>query len=432
MDPTRGEPKTKAGSEDDAVSVSFFGMFYPEHDLLGSVSTSLVHFLAQTRGIDRVRVFAQEGASLPRGTGFPTERVQLKPSWQRDSPLSLVRALASLVRSGTLSDIYVFNMHMTYCGRSRIANGIGLLLPVLVRFLARRPVITYMHNLLETQDVISLGYRPTLWTKLIVRFLEFDLIRNTRLVVPLASQAEAIAKTFKRRAEVLALPNIESAWSAATFDPEDVSRDPGITRVLLFGNWGPQKDLPGALACLDALRSAGYPISVTVAGSYGSHHPDWKQRLAELADVYGKRGVAFLSTVPEDKVFNLFMSNDVLLLPYNSTGGYSGAMNLGSLSGASIIAYDCPQLREYEGVLRSGTKFISPRSAVGLASALDSLPKPLPGTRERLLTVETRLQACRTSVERFAGMIIESARDFRRSRSLRSAMTSLTSKLAHE
>jgi len=432
MDPLRDSSNSGADPPRRDCSVSFFGTFYPEHDLVGSVSTGLVRFLSESDGIDRIRVFAQRGAAFPQGWGVPTERMQLIPTWQPDRPLSLVRALVSLFRAGKLSDIYLFNMHMTYCGRSRIANGIGLLLPVIVRFLTRRPVVTYMHNLLETQDVISLGYYPSLWTKLIVKLLEFNLVRNTRLIVPLQSQAQAIARAFNRKVDVLPLPNIEGAWSVASSNITDATRNLGEVRVLLFGNWGPAKDLPGALASLDALRAKGYRISVTVAGSYGSHHLEWKQRLAELRDFYSKRGFSFLSTVPEDEVFGLFMRNDVLLLPYNSTGGYSGVMNLGSLSGASIIAYDLPQLREYEGILRSGTQFISPQSVTDLARALDSVSKAPPGIVERWVVVGARLRACKVSVEQLAHMLTEVANQFRKRRSLRSAMTALTPKVVHD
>src|SRR5208282_6911549 len=53
-----------------------------------------------------------------------------------------------------------------------------------------------------------------------------------------------------------------------------------------------------------------------------------------------------LGYVPEAELLGVVVSHDLLILPYNATGGYSGAMSVGTYCGAGVIAYDLPQLRE--------------------------------------------------------------------------------------
>src|SRR4029077_9700216 len=85
-------------------------------------------------------------------------------------------------------------------------------------------------------------------------------------------------------------------------------------RVLLFGAWGPQKDLSGAVGVLQRLRADGLPMRVTVAGGSNPNFPEFETELARLKAAAPPPDFRFLGHVADEMVPELFEGHDVLLL----------------------------------------------------------------------------------------------------------------------
>ena len=64
------------------------------------------------------------------------------------------------------------------------------------------------------------------------------------------------------------------------------------------------------------------------------------------------------------------LSSDLVILPYNAIAGPSGVMGLAAFHGCRIVAYDVPELREYDAILDGRTVFVPPRDPDALAEAV--------------------------------------------------------------
>jgi hypothetical protein len=136
----------------------------------GPTTTALTATLTQGCQFGSLIVFAQLGSKLPTNRSWPM--VRLVPCWKREDPISLIRALRIMASHSREVDGFLFNTYLTMFGRSRMANAIGNLVPPTLALVSRKPVVVYMHNFLETQDVTELGYQPSSLQRFVVRLIE--------------------------------------------------------------------------------------------------------------------------------------------------------------------------------------------------------------------------------------------------------------------
>jgi glycosyltransferase involved in cell wall biosynthesis len=369
------------------------GWFYPAIGHSGSFSTGLAMSLAESPRVRSVDVFGQEGCEIPSGLEGAVR--SLTGTFEADSPAALVRLFLSLLRRVGSLDAVVFNIYATAFGRSRITNGLGLMVPVAVRVLGRVPVVVYMHNLVETQDLPGLGYPARSLTATAGAVVERLMCTFVRVVVPLKSQTRTRNDGRALRVEAAFLPYMDFLFAArqrfrrnrmiGTVTPPTPARG---YDVVLFGNWGPQKDLIGATNALrDALRELP-DLSVAIVGDVNPHFPQYRRVFETVRSSLPTDHFRFLGALGDVQALELLEGSSVLVLPYNATGGMSGAMNLGSLTGASIVAYDLPQLRETAELLRTPVRFVTrndipelTRAVVAAVRDRRAAPVPPPPSR---------------------------------------------------
>jgi glycosyltransferase involved in cell wall biosynthesis len=357
--------------------LAIFGVFYPEFQFAGNSSTGLLLLLEESTQVSHLTVFPQRGAILP--LRHNSSRVDLVPTWSLGNPLSIITTWATMLRFRASLDGYVFNIYVTSFGRSRLANLLGLLVPSLLALLGGKPVLVYMHNMVETQDVGKLGYSPSRLALASVRIAESLLLKTTRVVVPLESQSAQVAQRLGIRPRSLMLPFVDTVLAVQSFLSDDSPgriQDSGVGgpfRILLLGTWGPQKDLRGALLKVRHARARGLSISAHVVGEVNSHHPAYDAEFQRLQKEFTNEAIRFSGKVPEDQLIATLLAHDAVLLPYVATGGYSGTMNLAAVSGLPIIAYDLPQLREMATAMGISVKFVGAESDEEFLKALGEL-----------------------------------------------------------
>ena len=381
------------------LRVVAFSSFYPHSARLGSHSTSLAWLLLQSPRVASITFFGNAGSSLP--PGFDPARLEVVEAWTPDRPISLVRCALRMARRARETDVFLFNIYVTSFGRSPATNAIGLLLPIAVRRLTRRPTVAYVHNLVETQDIDRLGYSDRSFAVRVARTLERLLARNVRLVVPLESQAETARRSLGAPVECVVIPFAEGAFAASSAlatssgSPSGASPD-GKLRVLLFGFWGPQKDLAGTLRTLAERIDRRHDVSVTVAGGVNPSFPDYAEEFRALRARYDSADIRFVGPVEELATFDLFRSHDVLLLAYRASGGTSGVMNLGALAGLRIVASGLPQLEELARELELPLTVYDARDPLGLEQALDrAVADGRTGSRSTPAEIRGRLERAR-------------------------------------
>lgn len=353
-------------------TIGLFGCFYPEFQKAGNSTTGFARIWASDATGDRVIVIAPQGSLPPPGAR--SARLEVLCWWRLDGAWSLLRTLARLVRRHEEFDLLVFNIHLTSFGTRPVVNAIGLSLPRWWALLTRRRPVVFLHHLLESQDVAALGYKPSGVTRRIVHRLERGLLESSDVVVPLDSQRKAALGAFGREVRVVFPSFIEAAGSgivSPTSRPTvTATRAEGPLRLLLFGYWGPQKELEGALTDLAEVRLEGRELRVSVAGEVNRNFPEFAARIRASAERVGGERFRFLGPIPETEVERLLEEHDVLLLPYRATGGYSGALNLAAATGIGLVAYDLPQLRETAAALGVEVEFVPPRDVPALGKAI--------------------------------------------------------------
>src|SRR5579871_1089966 len=169
-----GAPTAPAGG----LRLGFFGAFHPMTDRAGAASTGMVLLMARSPQVRRLVVFGPDNAAPPGSPELPATEVV--PVWSPDSPRSLLRALRAMTARAPELDGYLFSIYPTFFGRTPAANGLGMLLPVLVRRLTGRPVVVFMHNFVESQDIRTLGYDVSPASLRAARWLERRLGLLTR------------------------------------------------------------------------------------------------------------------------------------------------------------------------------------------------------------------------------------------------------------
>ena len=345
----------------NGITIGFFGSFYPLVDRLSTTSTGLVALFSMSEKIEKVIVFSPQSSVLLNG--LDSKKIRMVPSWKYDSVISLLKTLFKMIRMRQDVDIYFFNIFLTSFGSSRKANVTGLLLPILLARLTGKRVCTYMHNFIETQNIEKLGYRRTWWAIKIANLLERLIAHNTLLLVPLKSQRTVLETILHTRVHNVVIPYVEGLCSFMCRPNVGSNFRKGngvVPTFLLFGSWGPQKDLEGALTIFGELSSEGNDLQVVVAGKVNSNFPGYDRKIENVIDDFPVKNVNWTKNVPEENVSELFYGSDVLFLPYNAAGGYSAVMNVGAFYGIKVVAYDIPELREFDSIIKAGCVFVDP------------------------------------------------------------------------
>ncbi|HTT25719.1 MAG TPA: glycosyltransferase [Thermoplasmata archaeon] len=355
------------------LRIGLFGAFHPMSDRAGGSSTGMAVLFEGSARVAHVTVFGTAGSTAPEHLALP--HLTVLPIWSPDRPRTLLKALRAMTRRAGELDGYVFNIYPTSFGRFPPANGLGMLLPVFVAKLTRRPVVVFMHNFVESQDLTRLGYEVSPLAVRAAMWLEARVARSTIVVTGLPSVAEAARTALRAPVRLVPFRFVDSVAGllAEVPHPTSASGPPSAEdplKILLFGSWGPQKDLEGALALLRPWIEGGANATVTVAGAANPNFPPYIALLERLARELPKDGFRFIGRVEDTRLAEVFRGHDVLLLPYHATGGYSGVMNLGAAFGIQVVAYDHAQLREFAGQLGIDAQFVPPNDGEAVRRAL--------------------------------------------------------------
>lgn len=356
------------------LRIGFFGSFYPYVNRLSSTSVGLVHFLSRSKEVKELVVFSPVGSGLC--PGMSKTKVVLDSVWRHDDPVSLVKAMIEVCRKGRELDLVVFNIYLTSFGKKALANGIGILIPIVASLAFETPPVVYMHNFVETQNLGALGYRPTSPGTRIARLLERLIVWRCDVVVPLESQRRQLESHFGRKLRSGIVPYVEAVpgvLSGSSNIRTALAGPNSGLRVLLFGAWGPQKDAEGILRLLSGINQKDLPIVTIVAGGINPNFPSYAKRLDDLHSELGAAAFDLRLGVAETEVAALFRGCDVIILPYTATGGYSAVMNVAAYYGLPILAYDVDELRESASQIGVSCKFFQPGDAVGLRKLLGDI-----------------------------------------------------------
>jgi len=324
----------------------------PSRARLSEFGYRLVKELDAVDGIDEVLVLADERGPKVERCG---EKTTILRTWKPDNPLSIFSLIFKLLK--LTPDVVHFNMNFFSMGNSRIANLIGLCLIPICRVLGFRVVITF-HYFGTGTNLEEFGIKNSLLNRLGLILGKF-LATRAHVVVSLVKNLLVKPKNllFVPHGAVNLMDNC-----ASSNDCDNIST------VLFFGFLSPNK---GVEYLIDALQRMNDPnLKLIITDSSHPRFQGYSQELRRIAD--GNGNVAFVNYVPEEELPSFFSKGDIVVFPYTSCVGTSGAFHTAAGFGKATIMADLLVFRELIEQGAGGLVF-PPRDVDALVGCLRKL-----------------------------------------------------------
>ena len=340
-------------SDIPVLRVAIVSNIYGHGTILSDIGTSLVIGAGVTGEIKGVDVYTQV-VSDAVSISFQ-EKVHIFGILDTN----LVRTYLSLIYKLLKNkyDKIFFNSMPTSQGSKTVTNFVYLLAPTIINLLSNANVIVLYHNTPFVSNYRSLGYHGFLnkFKASAVKVVESMMFLNCKVFFLLDLYAKIIkqkipkARVFSTR--IKGINSIPSLFLNNSLFLKDlnIKRDNVVPVILLYGSWGPQKDLLSALQAVKYLHNTDFKFKLLLAGSNNEHFTEYNHRLQEILETYGEYIDHNMGYVDESDLMKLFLSSDIIILPYRESGGYSGVLSNAMLFNLHIIIPKFPEYLEQSG-----------------------------------------------------------------------------------
>jgi len=286
----------------------------------------LVKELDAVDGIDEVLVLADESGPKVERYG---EKTTIFRTWRPDNPLSVFSLIFRLLR--LRPDVVHFNMNFFSMGNSRVANLIGLCLIPICRVLGFR-VVTTFHYFGTGTNLEEFGVKNSCLNHLGLILSKFLVTRS--------HVAVSLVKNFRGRPRnVVFVPHgsMNSMGNCASSNNCDNN-----STVLFFGFLSPNKGVEYLIKAFQKIDDPNLKLVIT-----DSPHPrflGYSRRLRRMTN--GNGNIVFVDYVPEGELSSFFSQGEVVVFPYTSCVGTSGAFHTAAGFGKATVMADLPVFRE--------------------------------------------------------------------------------------
>lgn len=314
-------------------------------------STSFIIALAKIEEVESITIFCPP----PKGTKeiqLP-DKCHIIPIMDYDRPFSIL-SLSSAIKRGKFDQVIVIYGPSAF-GNGVLSNLFGMLLPLLVSRGGKNRVKIINQGSTLTHDVQSLGYAGV-FNKIkiyVVKTLEKYIYKRVKTYFQLKYYCERVSNNFGKQYVGGWIPSdfidaLASLYLNKLDEMDSIIRKRvhNEIRVLLHGFWGPQKDPETAMKTIKKLKSEYPGIHLTVSGGINNHFPDYREYFEDLIQRYGDVIGSYLGYVNEEDLTQLFLRNDVVLMPYRASGGQSGVLEMASFFENIVVCTDFPEFRE--------------------------------------------------------------------------------------
>lgn len=294
---------------------------------------------------------------------YPTiPGVEIRRTWRFDAIDNPIRIAREARRAG--ADVVLFNAHFTSFGSSKVGAAMGLTAPLATR-LAGVPVITLLHNIVETVDLGAAGFGGSRLVESVLRgigtALTWVVLRSNVVTTTMPGYVEILRAKYGAK-HVALTPH------GAFEVPAPPQAPPARPTVMTFGKFGTYKKVEGLI---EAVRRLGRgDLQVVVAGTDSPNTPGY---LAGVAERFGGPDVRFTGYVAEEEVETIFRDSTVTVFPYTATTGSSGVLHQAGSYGCAPIL---PRIGDLEGLIQAEGftgVFFEPDDVDDLARAIASL-----------------------------------------------------------
>ena len=334
--------------------------FPPDLSGIGQYGWHLVRGLAATGRFEHIQVLApHSSAPILAETELPG--VEVRRLWAPDDLRASAQLLGYLRRERP--DLVWFNYGFTIFGRSRLANLMGMALPMLAREQGMPAVVT-LHELVEFVRLLEIGVKNGRVTHAGGQAATWMLLRADAVCLTIRAYVERLQERYPRA-------NLHHVPHGAFDEPAFLPLPNPHLDLLAFGFFAPFKGLPRLLEAYQRLLSVYPTLTLTIAGGDHARYPGYLDGLRrEVGEV---PGVRWLGRLSEPEVKAVFAKASVVVLPYAATTGASSVLHRASTYGRPVIASDLPDLRAVAEEEDLRITFVPPHGVDDLTQALCEL-----------------------------------------------------------
>lgn len=330
------------------MKVALISNIYGHGKILQEIGTPLLLVFEGLEKVDELDIYTHVETEK---NVLILHKARIIPTINPERPITYLKLLRDVAR--LKYDRVIINSMPTSQGNKNVPNLLYLILPILwSRIYGLRILILY-HNSPFLNDIRKLGY-VSLKNKVkswIIKMIERRMYFSCDVFFLLELYAERIRKIIPNARVSFLEPGSITGFTTLhlnqKLDSDIIKRiasDKNLT-LLIYGSWGPQKDISKALDAIRMLRVAKWKFKTVVAGDINLHFPNYEKELEntlkEYKDFIDKR----VGYVSEYDLYSLFSSADVIILPYVTPGGFSGVLSISMLFGLEVIV---PEFDEYK------------------------------------------------------------------------------------
>jgi glycosyltransferase involved in cell wall biosynthesis len=332
------------------VRIAYVGDLIGHGKSLQTPGTSFIILLSLLESVDSIDVFCPERNQNAEELKLPP-KVRLFEFYKYDDLISIMNLLK--IRYGDYGAV-IFNMIPTGYGKGTLANAFALFVPILMVKLFRHNNIKLIyHNSVFTNDVQTLGYNSSIdkIRSFFLGIVEMGLFKSVDTFVLLDIYKRRIDESIeKNRVRVLKsryLEAIPTLYMNNVMQAESLKLVKSqMPTILMHGFWGPQKNLELGLSALRDVKETGIKFRLLISGGLNHHFSDYEKKFQELLHANSDIIDEYLGQVPEKDIMKIFLTSDLLILPYNTPGGHSGVLEQAIFFEVPTIAIDFPEYRE--------------------------------------------------------------------------------------
>lgn len=324
----------------------------PSRARLSEFGYRLVKELDAVDGIDEILVLADK--HNPKVERFG-EKTTIFRTWRPDNPLSIFSLIFKLLE--LRPDVVHFSVNFFSMGNSRVASLAGFCLILICRVLGFR-VVTTFHYFGTGTDLEEFGVKNSCLNRLgliLGRFLATRAHVTVSLVKNLLYRPKNLV--FVPHGAVNLMGNRSSSNNCNN-----------NTTVLFFGFLSPNK---GVEYLIDAFQRMNDPnLRLIITDSPHPRFRGYSEELRRMAD--GDGNIGFVNYVSEEELPSFFSQGDIVVFPYTSCVGTSGAFHTAAGFGKATVMADLPVFRELMEQGAGGLVF-PPRDVDALVDCLKRL-----------------------------------------------------------
>ena len=270
-----------------------------------------------------------------------------------DHPLSMFNAVNLISELGC--DLVIAVSGPTAFGKGLVSNFIGLLLPLIIQRKTEAEVKVINQGSTYTHNTGLLGYSgPINCLKfLVAKVIEKFIFKRVKTYFQLKYYCDIIeAKLGRNYVGGLLVSDYIDALATLYMNGFDanVSLERRLQNdkinILLHGFWGPQKDPEIAFKAVRNLKIRNHRIHLTVSGGINNHFPGYREYFQSILNKYGDIIDNYLGYVKEKDLIQLFIENEIVLMPYRASGGQSGVLEMASFFENIVVCSDFPEFHE--------------------------------------------------------------------------------------